>query len=107
MTGVIVGVADVAGTFGWLAVWLTLLVCGVVCIFRGRSGAGACLGVAAILGLGLQICGGSVYRTIGLSLDVLPWSLGWTVAAFVRSLGDTVLYALLVAAAVLQRPPRS
>jgi hypothetical protein len=96
--------ADFAGNAAWLAVWLVVLVAAVVCIFRRRSGAGACLGVAAILGLALQICGGSVFEGVQGVLSFLPWDLDRVGAAFVRSLGDVVVYALIVAGALLQRP---
>ncbi len=104
MTGLFLTLQDVVGAFGWVAVWLATLVAGVACILRGRSGAGACLGVAAILGLALQICGASVVGALGSALSFLPLDLGRLLAAFVRSLGDTVVYALVVAALLAQRP---
>jgi hypothetical protein len=105
VTGLVLAAQDVLGTFGWLAVWLVTLVAGVVAIVRRRSAAGACLGVAAILGLGLQICGGTVVAGLRDALVSLPFTLGNLFAMFVRSLGDVVLYALLVAGVLLQRPP--
>lgn len=107
MSDLVVWAQDVLGTFGWLAIWLFTLVAGVVAIVRRRSAAGACLGAAAILGLSLQICGGTVVGGLRDVLADLPFTLGNLVALFVRSLGDVVLYALLVAGVALQRPGRS
>lgn len=107
MTDLVVRAQDVLGTFGWLALWLFVLVAGVVAIVRRRPSAGACLGAAAILGLSLQICGGTVVGGIREALSGLPFTLGNLVALFVRSLGDVVLYALLVAGVALQRSGRA
>lgn len=105
MTNAILWVQDALGTVGWVAVWLLTLTAGVGAILRGRSGAGACLGAAAILGLALQICGGAVVDGLRGALDGLPLHLGQLFALFVRSLGDALVYSLIVAGALLQRPP--
>lgn len=105
MTNAILWVQDALGTVGWVAVWLLTLTAGVGAILRGRSGAGACLGAAAILGLALQICGGAVVDGLRGALDGLPLHLGHLFALFVRSLGDALVYSLIVAGALLQRPP--
>ena len=104
MEEVLAPIVALVSTIGWLLVWLLAMVAAVWQILRGRSGAGACLGMAAILGLGLQICGPTVHGTVAGLLSVAPPWAANGVAGFVVGLGQALILGLLIAGAVLQRP---
>ncbi len=93
-------------TIGWVVVWVLVLAGGVAQIVRGRSGAGACLGGAAILGLGVYLCGAGVAGAVTSPLSgLLGPRLVVGVHALIMGSAEAVVLLLLILGVVLQRPP--
>ncbi|MCA9490042.1 MAG: hypothetical protein KC621_08965 [Myxococcales bacterium] len=91
-------------TVGWVLLWFGVMIGAVWQILRGRSGAGACLGGAAILGLGLQLCGGmfdSVTAPIGAAAGM---QVAFSVRAFLIGCGDAFVLFLMMLGVIVQRP---
>jgi hypothetical protein len=92
-------------TVGWVIVWFLVLAGGVWQLVRGRSGAGACLGGAAILGLGVYLCGGGVAGTVTAPLGALAGPrVVQGLGALLIGCADAVVLLLLVLGVSIQRP---
>lgn len=91
-------------TVGWVLLWFGVMIGAVWQILRGRSGAGVCLGGAAILGLGLQLCGGMFDAVTGPIGAAAGMQVAFAVRAFLVGCGDALVLFLMLLGAVVQRP---
>lgn len=93
-------------TVGWVLLWFGVMIGAVIQILRGRSGAGACLGAAAILGLGLQLCGGMFDAVTGPIGAAAGMQVAYGVRAFLVGCSEALVLFLLLLGTVVQRPAK-
>ena len=93
-------------TGGWALLWFVAVGMAIWQILRGRTLAGVALGAGAVVGLGTLVAG----RPLGALFSSLGATLGYEIAGILSHLTFGVLHALalalLVVAAVLNRPPK-
>lgn len=98
------GILGTVLTIGWVLLWFGVMIGAVWQILRGRSGAGASLGFAAILGLALQLCGGMFDALVAPVSGIAGMEVAWTLRAFLHGCAQAVVLLFLVIGAVVQRP---